>query len=347
MDHITNKNILVLCATFYGYVEDIKNSLLQMGAKEVTVEYTDHVMDWPIIKRTHSLRNTLQWMERPNKRQMNTERILHIISEKRIDTFLTIEIINFNKSLFERAKEINPSIRFYWFIWDVMKINNMSFKDYIPCFHKVYTFDRGDAQYYGLEYLPNFCRSTISTGVSEKYDISYIGAYLPERIPVLSAVAKFCQQHHLSHYLHLKYSEQSGHLTPKEIFWRWYRRKDLNLIRKTLSSPWGGYLTTKSLSLAEVELIQKSSKVILDTNHGSRQGLSINAVNALVYGKKLITTNSKIKDEPFYHPNNIYVIDEQQPRLDLSFFETPYVPQDFSYLLVNNWLRHVLESEVQ
>jgi len=42
--------------------------------------------------------------------------------------------------------------------------------------------------------------------------------------------------------------------------------------------------------------------------------------------KKLITTNSDIVNYDFYNPQNILVVDEKNPTIPASFFETKYIP---------------------
>ena len=105
------------------------------------------------------------------------------------------------------------------------------------------------------------------------------------------------------------------------------------------NEPW---LHFDSLSLEDCNKIQSQSKVLLDINHKNRQGMTINAITALAQGQKLITTNVRIKNEAFYNPNMIYIMDEKNPHIDLDFFEKPSEPIDFSELRLDNWLKHIL-----
>ena len=89
-----------------------------------------------------------------------------------------------------------------------------------------------------------------------------------------------------------------------------------------------------------------NTRIVLDLSHRNRQGMTINAIAAIANGKKLITTNKRIKEEPFYDPSAIYIIDEENPFFDMSFVKQPYTPQDFSFLRMDNWLKHVINEEV-
>ena len=82
--------------------------------------------------------------------------------------------------------------------------------------------------------------------------------------------------------------------------------------------------------------------MLLDINHAHRQGMTINCITALATGKKLITTNQRIKDESFYTPNNIYLLDEENPVLDMAFFDSEVEKMDLTHLRLDNWLLHIL-----
>ena len=103
-----------------------------------------------------------------------------------------------------------------------------------------------------------------------------------------------------------------------------------------------GFLQEKKMPLSQVNLIQSSARVLLDINHAHRQGMTINCITALATGKKLITTNQRIKEESFYNPNNIYILDEEKPVLDMAFFDSEAEKMDLTHLRLDNWLLHIL-----
>jgi hypothetical protein len=52
----------------------------------------------------------------------------------------------------------------------------------------------------------------------------------------------------------------------------------------------------------------------------------------LVKGKKLVTTNSTIKNEDFYHPNNVYIINRGDDiHLNHDFFDNPFIPLPITF----------------
>ncbi|MEK5777604.1 lipopolysaccharide biosynthesis protein, partial [Acinetobacter nosocomialis] len=60
-----------------------------------------------------------------------------------------------------------------------------------------------------------------------------------------------------------------------------------------------------------VELYAKSN-IILDISHPGQSGLTMRTFEAIGAGKKLITTNTNIKEYPFYNANNIFIISRDE-----------------------------------
>jgi hypothetical protein len=62
--------------------------------------------------------------------------------------------------------------------------------------------------------------------------------------------------------------------------------------------------------------------------------------------KKLITTNSDIVNYDFYNPNNIHLIDENNPMIPTSFFESKYedIPESiYKKYTIDSWLHEMLK----
>jgi hypothetical protein len=89
---------------------------------------------------------------------------------------------------------------------------------------------------------------------------------------------------------------------------------------------------TEYLSLNETKKLISQSKAMIDIQRADQRGLSFRTFESIGYRKKLITTNTAVKDYDFYHPNNMLIIDSGQ--LDINeinrFLELDYVeiPQD-------------------
>lgn len=92
----------------------------------------------------------------------------------------------------------------------------------------------------------------------------------------------------------------------------------------------------------------RKASVLVDFVNGKHNGLSFRTFEAIGYQKKLITTNSEIIHYDFYHPNNFFVLNENNLDQLEEFLLKPYVKLDetirrkYSF---TNWIKYVLDIE--
>jgi hypothetical protein len=102
------------------------------------------------------------------------------------------------------------------------------------------------------------------------------------------------------------------------------------------------------LTKYEVQSLFSDSFAILDIEHPRQTGLTMRTFEAMGAGKKLVTTNERVKNTDFYNSENILVIERDSvPSIPSSFFLTPYVPPSDSILKkysINGWLDDVVSS---
>lgn len=55
-----------------------------------------------------------------------------------------------------------------------------------------------------------------------------------------------------------------------------------------------------------------ASRAVLEINQNGQDGLTLRALEALFYGKKLITNNGSIKKTPLFNRNNVFVLGEDE-----------------------------------
>ena len=63
----------------------------------------------------------------------------------------------------------------------------------------------------------------------------------------------------------------------------------------------------------------KESDVILDTDRATQTGTTPRVIWALALGKRVVSTNSHLKEMPFYDEKCISIIDRDYPKLDVGF----------------------------
>ena len=102
-----------------------------------------------------------------------------------------------------------------------------------------------------------------------------------------------------------------------------------------------GFYREKLIPYRKVIDLVKKSDILLDYSTNPETGLSLRAMEALFFGKKLITNNLEILESDFYHPANIYVLDHDKRSLR-EFIDCPLDPVDSEIrdkYLLSNWLK--------
>lgn len=86
--------------------------------------------------------------------------------------------------------------------------------------------------------------------------------------------------------------------------------------------------------------------LLVDVVNPVHKGLSFRTFEALYYQKKLITNNSAVREYDFYHPNNIFIWDNNDLSGLAEFLAKPWVQidpiiiQKYSFY---NWIKYILD----
>ena len=100
------------------------------------------------------------------------------------------------------------------------------------------------------------------------------------------------------------------------------------------------------LTLQEAAKKMGESKIAVDVQFGSQAGLTMRTIESLATKTKLITTNHNVKEYDFYNPNNICIIDKENPVVLKEFFESEYVdiPKEIlNKYTLSNWIKTLLQ----
>lgn len=200
--------------------------------------------------------------------------------------------------------------------------------DIIGCFERFFVFDPRDFSLYKEKYtniLPctNFYMDFQQENIiSETKEVLYVGMYIEDRFQSLLRVVNKLSQYDLNLNINLFY----GRKTPP------FFHPNISFFTKGIS--FQTYLS----------LVCKAS-ILLDIKTVDHEGLSFRVFEAIKYEKKLITNNTTIKQYDFYHPNNIFVFEEDSFQGLELFLKGSYTPlleeikQKYSF---TNWLKYVL-----
>jgi spore maturation protein CgeB len=141
--------------------------------------------------------------------------------------------------------------------------------------------------------------------------LAFIGTAHSDRYSISQKAKFWCNEHQLEMF--------TFYYSPSKILFKYKKATDKNFKNFEYRE-----ISFRSLSHDEIINVYDRTKVILDINHFEQNGLTMRTFEALGAGRKLITTNPKIKKYPFYDPKNIYIIDRENIKFDENFFKSDF-----------------------
>jgi len=241
-----------------------------------------------------------------------------------------------------KLRDTLPDSRFIFYTWDSLK-NFKNSQEKIPCFDKAYSFDVHDTEMNsGIVHLPLF------------YTCSYewLGDLIEDADIVADIDLLFLGSIHTDRYRAIKkiFSESSKVLDDLNIYSHFYfQSRWVFALRKLVNKEFRKIplLDVKWNALDKVETFSLigSSKILIDVQHVNQTGLTMRTIECIGAKKKLITTNVEVKNYDFYDPQNILVIDRENPVITKEFLMTPYQPLEekiYRKYSLREWLRQIL-----
>ena len=204
-----------------------------------------------------------------------------------------------------------------WY-WNPVKTSGL--KDQIPPRVETWSFSKSDCEKYGFKYNTQFffdCLAQEAEECRERGISKHPKAFFLGRDKCRSGFLE-----HLKESLETEGIEVDLKITNPFIGRAGFYRETLLPYRKV------------------IDLVKKAD-ILLDYSMNPETGLSLRAMEALFFGKKLITNNQEILDSDFYNPANIYVLDHDI-RSFREFIDCPLEPVDSEVrdkYLLSNWLK--------
>lgn len=329
---LTGKKILFFSANFFGYHHEIKNKLEAMGA---VVDFFDE-----------RPRNTF-WTKaliRLDKRIMSRKiekyykDIIDQTSNKEYDYvfFLKAEVITLKMLRSLKARQSNAL--FILYMWDSIKNSSRDIEELFPAFDKILSFDRKDAQendllvFRPLFYLDDY-EELGKTNVDPKYDISFVGTGHTDRYSLVTKIKKSCKTIGLRGFFFLYLQDPKVYL---------FRKLFQKSFRKAKFSDFA-YTPLEKQKILDIIL---QSHCVLDIQRDVQTGLTMRCVEVLGAKRKLITTNKDVVNYDFYDPNNILVIDRNDPTITNDFIKSPFQEIDdkvYKNYSLFNWVSEIFD----
>jgi hypothetical protein len=333
-DEFKGKTIILGVPDNFGLQERFVENLEFLGFDIKVLKYSNNLIKISLIQLIiHNYKkiiykdSTYKRVVKKNKSKNLMIEILNSLKGK-VDYALFIRPDLFDKTVTSIIKtKSNLSIAYQW---DGMN-RFPEAKNFIHYFDKFYLFDINDLKLYpNCEIITNFYfDDLVKNDYEQVYDVFFIGTYIESRIEYFIKIAEFFQK--------LNFKSKYYLISPNKKFPSKLERLKDKII----------YLNNEVSFRKNIEELKKS-RFLLDFNNDVHYGISLRTFEAVGYKKKLITTNPLVKYFDFYHPANIYVIEDDNFTGLKEFLAIPY--QDLPIEIVEkysftNWLKNVLQIE--
>lgn len=309
---LQDKNVLLVSVRFFNYEGLIKKQLETMGAH---VDLFDERPSNSFFSKAIIRIKKEMYVVQINQ---HFKTIIEKIKSKRYDYFLLIKGEATPTFFLDFLKSNNPGIKLIFYTYDSFK-NNSNGLAILNYFDEKFTFDSEDALKYKMSFRPLFFAQdygSLSGNNSDfENDLAFIGTAHSDRYRISEKANIWCKQYQLKMFT-FYFSPSKILFKLKKVFDKDFKKFDYKKI------------SFQSLSHEEIIGIYRQSKVILDINHPGQNGLTMRTFEALGAGRKLITTNAKVKSYPFYNPQNIYIIERGDIKFDEQFFKTEFKQMD-------------------
>ena len=204
-----------------------------------------------------------------------------------------------------------------WY-WNSVKYSGL--KDSLPSRVETWSFSRTDCAEYGFRYNTQFFFDCLASEAAECRE-------------------RGLSQHPKAFFLGRDKGRSATLLDLKENL----EKEGVEVVLK-IPIPFegrAGFYRETLLPYRKVIDLVKEADILLDYSKNPETGLSLRALEALFFGKKLITNNLEILDADFYTPANIYVLgrDTRSFRDFLDCPLEPVSPRIMDKYLLSNWLK--------
>ena len=329
-NELHGKNILLICQRFFNYHTDIIDALKKMGAN---VDFFDERPSNTAVTKA-ILRINKAFLASKIRRYYRS--ILNDIQNNKYDYILIIKPEGIPKNVINILRKLNPNAKIVIMLWDAIA-NNTAAAEKLKLADKTFSFDPRDCEKYDMKFRPLFYNEKYNdiakTNTKAQIDLLFIGTV------------------HSDRYMLLKNMEEKFIKEGYKVYYYMYLpSKILYYIKKVILKQFRGSnikdFKFKSIGQDEVLSLLSKSRVVIDIQHPNQIGLTMRTLEMLGANKKIITTNSNVKEYDFYNASNIQVVDRDMKNIDMEFFRSDYIKiadnikQKYS---LESWLLELLD----
>ena len=326
--NLKGKKILFFTASFLGFQDDIRTALENMGAD--VDWYDERVGESTFTKAMVRInRNALALII-----NRYYEKIIESTKNVNYDYVFFVNIEAATRNIIESLKSLHPSAKFILYEWDSI-VNNKNARNLLGLFDETWSFDKDDCKEFGMLFLPLFYNNEyakIKQTEKHTYSVMFIGTTHSDRYRFVKTVEDqiegkcFNWFYFPSRLLYLKMWLQDKYFRKNS------RASDFRF---------------RALPKEDLLNIVEQSRIILDAQHPKQTGLTMRTLETLGAKRKLITTNTYVKEYDFYRPQNILVVDRNNPIIPQDFVESEFeeLPSDiYNKYSLDSWLKTIFHA---
>lgn len=323
------KTILFVAPNYFDYHTLIKKELEKTGYK---VDWFDDRPNPNLIEKC-ILRIHPSFLKYKTEKYFN-DLILNAAKEKHYDIVFVVLGQCLTPLMCRKLRETLPDAHFIMYLWD-------SIKNFPQCletskeFDKVYSFDLRDCDKYGFCFKPLFYvyDSLMPNENRSFFDTACICTIKKGKYQFINKIKQELDEINKNNYFYLYLQSRIVRL--------YYKLKFKEFKRSHMKE-----FYYKKMSYDEMLKIVSNAKIVLDVQMENQNGLTIRTFESLALGKKLITTNTNIKNYDFYNKKRIYVYNGEKIDRNNEFFTYDFdVTKDlpfFSKYSIANWVKDIL-----
>ena len=302
------KQILLIAPNYFGYDQEIKKKLENLGAK-VDFIY-DRPFSTPLMKAVTRLRRDFVL---PIADHFFEEQLLRF-SRASYDIVFVVQGEGLSPKTLSSFRTLFPQASLVLYMWDSFR-NKPSLVGNISLFDRCFSFDSKDCSTYGMQFRPLFFNDGIDSLQVEEthYDVSFIGTAHSDRYSIVKNLHQALPTNSKTYfYLYLQ----------AKWYYHYQRLANQHLAGAKISE-----FEFTPLAKSKVQEVFGQSFSVLDIEHPDQIGLTMRTFETLGAQKKLITTNKAVIEYDFFNPDNIFVV-PRDGRLNIpaAFFEEPVTP---------------------
>ncbi len=304
------KKILFIGPKTFNYETEIKNNLESLGAQ--VIYFNDKPFNNIFLIILLRVAPRLLW-------GISKKKFLDKLSLFTKDYFDFIFIIKgegVSPSMLSWLKTKYTKAKLILYLWDsISNVKNIVEK--FSFFDKIASFDPNDCQSFtNVKYRPLFFLDKYQNKYrSDGEGLFFLGTLNGDRRIVVSKVNNFLNgQIRFEYWLFVRSNLEMFLLKLHKVICRFLRIKFYEIPSTRL--------IRKAMNIDQINNKIEACLAVLDIQHPQQTGLTMRTFEVLASGKKLITTNKNIINEPFFDPTLIEIIDRENPKPNNLFFKT-------------------------